>query len=68
MTPWLLLKMRNFKLYRGRLLGGFNSRLRLIRAYDLQTLFERYPQASNDEERRALLPMNLKPTVEMGLG
>jgi transposase len=37
------------------------------RAY-LQVLFERYPQACNDDERRALLPMNLKPTVAMGLG
>jgi transposase len=33
------------------------------RAY-LQTLFERYPEARNDDERRALLPMNLKPTDE----
>ncbi len=27
----------------------------------LQTLFERYPDANNDEQRRALLPMFLKP-------
>jgi transposase len=33
------------------------------RAY-LQTLFEHYPEARNDDERRALLPMNLKPTDE----
>ena len=33
------------------------------RAY-LQTLFEKYPEAKNDEERRALLPMNLEPEVE----
>jgi transposase len=37
------------------------------RAY-LQELFERYPEARTDEERRALLPMNLKPTVAVGLG
>lgn len=28
----------------------------------LQTLFERYPYAKNDDERRALLPMFLKPS------
>lgn len=28
----------------------------------LQTLFERYPYARNDDERRALLPMFLKPS------
>ena len=33
------------------------------RAY-LQALFEKYPEAKNDEERRALLPMNLEPEVE----
>ncbi len=37
------------------------------RAY-LQVLFEKYPEARNDAERRALLPMNLKPTDSVGLG
>jgi transposase len=32
----------------------------------LQALFEQYPHASNDNERRALLPMNLKPKVDIG--
>jgi hypothetical protein len=36
------------------------------RAY-LEELFKRYPEAKTDDERRALLPMNLKMTVAAGL-